>query len=299
MVMEPTERAWGFSQGEEIVPGRYALDLLGGGRRYEVYLAWDERLRTAVAVKLLRPDRVSAEGAIGGFRAEAAALRQLQHPVLPRCFGVDLALPRPHVALEYLEGPRLSTLLRRHGPLAVEQALPLGLQLCAALHYMHGEGMVHLDVKPKNVIMGAPPRLIDLSIAMPIGRAREHRGAIGTDAYMAPEQCGVPGRGEMGPGSDVWGLGVTLYEAMTGRSPFPSSAGRESSPAARFPQLVTPPAPLPREFPPVLADPILACLVADPERRPTASQLADALEQLVDALPRRPVVSQRRPRVRR
>ncbi len=180
--------------------------------------------------------------------------------------------------LELIEGPRLSTLIRRHG-VDLEQLLPLALNLCSVLHYLAREGVVHLDVKPRNVIMGAEPRLIDLSIARRRRRARRRCAApVGTDAYMAPEQCEPARFGEIGPAADVWGLGATLYEAIAGRRPF--AARRE-----RFPQLRTAPRPLPDARPAPLAAAVMACLEPRPADRPTAGELADALEPLVDALP--------------
>jgi serine/threonine protein kinase len=230
--------------------------------------------------------------------SEAGAYATLQHPVLPRSFGVVLEGGRPHLALEFLDGPRLSTLVRRQGSLAVEQTLPLALQLCSALHYMAREGWVHLDVKPKNVVMGAPPRLIDLSIARTREGAGRTAGPIGTDAYMAPEQCGVPGIGEIGTAADIWGLGVTVYEAITGRLPFPASR-EDGPPEDRFPQLVHEPIPFSKDIPPILADPIMSCLRKRPEARPTAEELAGALQLLVAALPKPSIVPRIRPRGRR
>jgi serine/threonine protein kinase len=286
---------WGFDEGEEIAPGRYAMRLLGGGRGHEAYLAWDDRLFSLVVAKLLRPHRVDDPLARSQIAAEAGAYAALQHPVLPRSFGAFLDGGKPHLVLEFLEGPRLSTLLRRQGTLAVEQTLPLALQLCSALHYMAREGWVHLDVKPKNVVMGAPPQLIDLSIARTLEAAGRTPGPIGTDAYMAPEQCGVPGVGVMGPATDIWGLGVTVYEAITGRMPFP--AGRKDGhPEARFPQLVHDAAAFPKDVPAVLAEPILSCLAKRPQHRPTAEELAGVLQPPVAALPKPSIVPRIRPR---
>ncbi|HEX6207891.1 MAG TPA: serine/threonine-protein kinase [Actinomycetota bacterium] len=295
-MQDRTKESWDFAEGEEIVPGLHALDLLGGGWRYEVYLAWDERLLTVVAVKLLRPDRVGDRRAMERFGVEAEALQRLQHPVLPRCFGVDLDGEHPHLVLELMDGPRLSSLIRKQKALAIEQVIPLGLQLSSALHYMGTEGIVHLDVKPKNVIMGAPPRLIDLSIAAPLERARRIEGPIGTDAYMAPEQCEEGPHPRIEHRTDVWGLGVTLYEAIAGRLPYPR--GEEDAEGdARFPQLTVEPAPLPREIPSVLTDPVMACIRHDPQERPTAAELAEALQPLADALPRSPRLGRRRPKI--
>lgn len=288
-------RTWAFEEGEEIAPGRHAVRLLGGGRGHEAYLAWDDRLFGLVVAKLLRPHRVDDPAARSQLEAEADGYAALRHPVLPRSFGAVLDGARPHLVLEFLEGPRLSTLLRRQGILAVEQALPLALQLCSALHYMAHEGWVHLDVKAKNVVMSAPPQLIDLSIARTLGAAERTPGPIGTDAYMAPEQCGVPGTGAIGPAADIWGLGVTVYEAVSGRMPFPP--GRtDGSPEARFPQLRHAPAALPKEVPSVLAEPILSCLAERAEDRPTAAELAGVLQPLVAALPKPSIVPRIRPR---
>ena len=132
--------------------------------------------------------------------------------------------------IEHLEGPSLRSLIKRGGALPLEQALPLCAHVAAALHYMAEVGFLHLDVKPDNIIMGVPPRLIDLSIATPLAEAAELRGALGTDAYMPPEQCDPEGHpGEISPASDVWGLGATLYHAVVGEVPFPRERGAGSS----------------------------------------------------------------------
>jgi eukaryotic-like serine/threonine-protein kinase len=290
--------SWRFGEGEEIVPGRHAVQLLGGGRAHEAYLAWDDRLFSLVVAKILRPHLAEDESARRQIAAEASAFSALQHPVLPRCFDAPIDGTRPHLALEFLEGPRLSTLVRKQGSLAVEQTLPLALQLCSALHYMAWEGWAHLDVKPKNVVMGAPAKLIDLSVARTLEVARRTEGPIGTDAYMAPEQCGVPGGGGIGTAADIWGLGVTVYEAITGHLPFPG--GRDDGTLeTRFPQLGSEPIPFPKDVPPILGNPVLACLRRRPDDRPTAHELAGALEPLVAALPKPAIVPRIRPRARR
>lgn len=259
------------------------MRLLGGGRRYEAYLAWDDDLYALVAVKVLRPDRVDDGATLAGLRGEARVLDGLSHPVIVRSFAAATDGPRPHIVLEFLEGPRLSTLLRRYGVVA-EQLLPLALQMCSALHYMAVRGVVHLDLKPRNIIMAGPPRLIDLSVARRVEELAAIEGPIGTDAYMAPEQC-VPARfGEIGPPADVWGLGVTLYEALTQRIPFPSP----KQAGTRHPQVQTPPEPFGSRarVPPALAAAVTACLANDPAQRPSAAELAADLEPMVDALPR-------------
>ena len=286
--------SWGFEEGDEIAPGRHALRLLGGGYRYEAYLAWEDEMLAVVVAKILRPDRVDDRSALDGMRFEATTLSVLQHPVLLRCFDAVLDGPRPHLVLEFLEGPRLSTLLRRYGPLALEQAIPLATQLASALHYMERRGIVHLDVKPRNIIMGGPPRLIDLSVARSAAEASALDRPVGTDAYMAPEQCEPGRRGAPGPASDVWGLGVTVHEAIAGSLPFPDPSDGE-----RFAQLDREPEPLPEPMPPALAELLRACLQPDPAARPSAREVAEALEPLVAALPTRPIIGRLRPRSRR
>jgi eukaryotic-like serine/threonine-protein kinase len=294
------DEAWRFAEGDEIAPGVLAVKLLGGGERYETYLAWHERLLSLVVVKIVRPSLVAEERALRGLAAEAGLLERLKHPVIVRGFGAVLDGPRPHVVLEHLEGPRLSTLVRKQGVLEPEQLLPLGLQLCSALHFLAAEGIAHLDVKPSNIIMGAPARLIDLSIARPVAELRHVTHRIGTDAYMAPEQCDPARLGPMTGAADVWGVGATLYHAASGWTPFrrgdPSASG-----TARFPQLAEAPAPLPPTVPPALAALVAACLEPDPDARPAPAELASELELLVDALPTRPLLARFRvaPRARR
>jgi serine/threonine protein kinase len=179
----------------------------------------------------------------------------------------------------------------------MEQALPLAVQLASALHYMAHEGWIHLDVKPKNVVMGAPPQLIDLSIAHRVDEVAGITGPIGTDAYMAPEQCGVSGAGAISPATDIWGLGVTVYEGISGRLPYPRGHAKASG-EERFPQLVHEPAPMPKDVPHVLADPISWCLARRPDDRPTAAELAAELEPLVASLPKPAIVPRIRPRRR-
>jgi serine/threonine protein kinase len=276
---------WGLAEGDEIVPGRYAVRLLGGGRRYEAYLAWDDELWTLVVAKLIRPSLVNDPVTLAGLAGEVQALDALNHPAVVRSFGAELSGERPHVVLEYLDGPRLSTLIRRYGVI-VEQLLPLALELCSALHYIANSGYVHLDVKPKNVIMSAPPRLIDLSVATPAVDVARLQSPTGTDAYMSPEQCDRSRFAEIGPASDVWGLGVTLYEALTKSLPFREGVHVDgAAPAGRYPQLIDEPAPMPADVHPDIVGVIAACLRKRPEDRPTAIELASTLEPWVASLP--------------
>jgi eukaryotic-like serine/threonine-protein kinase len=287
---ERQHSSWELVEGAQIAPGRSVLKQLGGGNRYEVMLVWDDRLFAITVAKVLRPDYAEDERALRELAEEAEALASLAHPVLVRGFDTVLEGPHPHLLIEHLEGPTLRRLLRRGGTLPLEQLLPLAAHVAAALQYMANEGWVHLDVKPDNIVMGVPPRLIDLSIARTAERAAGLRSPIGTDPYMAPEQC-APGDHPDGVGkpADVWGLGATLYRAVAGRRPFPRPDGAADSddPALRFPQVPRDPDPLPESVPGELAALIERTLAKRPEDRPTAGELVFELEPLVDELPRK------------
>jgi eukaryotic-like serine/threonine-protein kinase len=278
--------SWQLAEGDEIVPGRRALQLLGGGRRYEAYLAWDDHLNALVVAKLLRPDQVEEEAALAQLRGETRLIGALAHPLLMRSFGAVLDGPRPHVVLEHIEGPRLSTLIRRHG-LAIEQLLPLGLDLVRLLRYFEAERVLHLDVKPRNIIMAGRPRLIDLSVALRLENAGRIKTPTGTEAYMAPEQCDVARAGELSTASDVFGVGATLFESLAGEQPFAPDG-------ERFPQLRSGPRPLPRHVPAPLAALVLRALAPDPSDRPSLTELSDELERFVERLPK-PRLSRFRP----
>ena len=281
--------SWDLQEGDEIAPGRSVLKSLGGGHLYEVYLVWDDRLFAVMVAKLLRPDLIDEERARRGLAREAEALARLAHPVLLRGFDAALEGEYPHVLVEHLEGPTLRRLIKADGALPAQQVLPLALHVAAALHYLAGEGMVHLDVKPENIIMGIPPRLIDFSLVQPLERAHRIRGWIGTRAYMPPEQCAPGVAGEIGPASDVWGLGATLFHAVSGQTPFgrARSSDTDAPLEHRFPQLTEEPRPLPARVPEDLAGSVSACLAKDPQDRPTAAELALSLEPQVAALPRK------------
>lgn len=280
-----TEETWNLAEGDEIVPELTALRLLGGGAAYEAWLAFDDVTWSPVVVKVLRPGQVDDESSRRGLRREVEALATINHPAVVRGLRHQLDGPRPHVVLEQVDGPRLSSLVRRYGRLQEQQYLPLAIDVAAALHYFRRMGWTHLDIKPSNVIMGAPAKLIDLSVARPEWDARELRHPIGTDAWMAPEQASqhehVPSYA-----SDVWGLGSTLFSAVAGERPFPEGDPDARDVADRFPQLALPPRALPPDVPGAVAEVLGACLERDPAHRPLPHEVAEALEPVLAGLPR-------------
>ena len=284
--------SWEFEEGEEIHPGRIVLKAIGGGNRYEVCLVWDEALYALGVAKLIRPDQVEEEKALRDLEREVEALESLAHPTLVRSFDAVADGPHPHVLIEHLEGPSLRRLIRRDGAIGLEQLLPLAAHVAGALQYMANSGYVHLDVKPDNIVMGIPPRLIDLSIARTLERAARTSGPLGTDPYMAPEQCVEgPAPPGIGPAADAWGLGATLFHAVSGEKPFPPGSGDGG--AKRFPQLSEPPGELPARLPESLRALIFELLDPDPAGRPSCGEVVGRLEPLIGELPRKVKLTRR------
>jgi len=262
--------SWHFAEGDPITAELTAVRRLGGGSAYEAYLAFDELTYGPVVVKVVRPDQVADDHSLRGLAREVDALASVNHPVVVRGLRHELAGDRPHVVLEQIDGPRLSSLVRRFGPLQEQQYLPLAIEVAGALHYLRRIGWTHLDIKPSNVIMGAPARLIDLSVARPVeDAARSTR--VGTDAYMSPEQWDPERYGAPSAASDVWGLGATLFEAVAGHR------------AVDLP--TQEPAHLPDHVPPEVAKTIAACLEVRPADRPVPREVAEALEPVLDRQP--------------
>jgi serine/threonine-protein kinase len=281
-----TRDTWGLREGDAITAGLTAMRLLGGGAAYEAYLAFDEITYAPVVVKVLRPGQVEDRSSRHGLRREAAALAAVNHPGVVRGLRHVADGDRPHLVLEHVDGPRLSSLVRRYGPLQAQQYLPLAIDVASALHYFRHVGQVHLDVKPSNIIMGAPARLIDLSVMRPVEEAARLDHVIGTDAYLSPEQAD-PGRlGVPGPASDVWGLGATLFHAIAGHRPYADGEPDAAEVADRHPQVVADPPDLSARTPAEVAKVVRACLERRPEDRPVPREVADILQPVLERLPR-------------
>jgi serine/threonine protein kinase len=274
---------WNFNADDEIDANLVVIRRLGGGDRYEVFEAWDRGLSRSVAAKVLRPHKVIEERARAALTREAQIAGRLSHPNLIEFIRSSEALPRPHLVFELVPSTSVEDHLENVGPVRVPETCLLGIRMLAALQYMHDQYVLHLDVKPANVTMGAPPRLLDLSLARPGPTVRLDR-EVGTPAYMAPEQCR---RETLTPATDLFGLGATLYEALTAMQPFSEGDGNGEL-ETRYPQLVEEPLPLRElrpEVPRALDLVVMGCLAVDPRRRPqTAADCAAALIAVIESI---------------
>ena len=206
---------------------RYAVErVLGRGGMAVVYLARDRKHDRPVAIKVLRPEIVVGAGA-QRFLLEIQILARLQHPHILALLDsgtTEEASPRPFYVMPYVEGESLRERLTREGPLPVPEALRLVRETGEALHYAHGQGLIHRDVKPENILISQGHALVaDFGIARAAGVAAGERLTqigigMGTPAYMSPEQ--VEGSGEVDGRADQYSLACVLYELLAGQPPF-------------------------------------------------------------------------------
>ncbi len=209
-----------------IFNNRYQLlAKIGQGGLAEVYRAQDVALGRLVAVKALRREYVVDPTFLVRFHREAQSAASLTHPniVAVHDFGQDQG--RPYIVMEYVPGRDLRTILQEGGPLSVDQAVDICLQVCAAVGYAHRSGLVHGDIKPGNVLIAPDGRakVVDFGLARALGEsAMDEEGELvwGTPAYFAPEQAAGD---RVLPATDVYAIGVILYEMLTGQLPFTGS----------------------------------------------------------------------------
>jgi serine/threonine protein kinase len=267
---------------EKVVLGeRYELtELLGRGGMAEVHRAHDRSLARIVAVKLLPADRRHDDTEALRLQDEARAAAGLSHPHVVAVHDVGVSPHGVYVVMELLEGRTWRDEVREQGRVTEVEAARVGSAVAAALAHAHARGIVHRDVNPSNVMLldDGTPKLMDFGIAKieDLPGLTETGKVVGTAAYMSPEQV----RGEPLDGrSDVYSLGCTLYEVVTGSTPF-RGLGSADVAAAR---LREPPAPPRQLLPGVsigLEDVVLRAMALDPRDRPDAGTLAEALHEL-------------------
>jgi eukaryotic-like serine/threonine-protein kinase len=249
------------------------LGHLSRSRDCDVYDVWSDERECRCVAKVLRPDRLESDSAKRHLYREGHLLQRLAHPHIVRAYEV-LEEPQPIVILETLTGATLSYILaqRRHR-LPLEDVVFLGLQLASALRYIHRHDVLHLDLKPSNIVSAqALAKLIDLSVARPPGSLPS---PVGTDDYMAPEQARHTYATEA---TDVWGLGMVLFEAAVGEGPFVATGRRRTYPQVRerAPSVRTL-----RRVPQTFAKAVDGCLEPEQEQRPTLTEVAVLLAELV------------------
>lgn len=242
----------------------------------EVYRAEDLKLDQDVALKLLPEKLVQDGAALARFHREVRIAREISHPNVCRVFDIGETNGVPFISMEYVHGEDLSTLLRRIGRLPQDKAIDMSRQLCAGVAAAHDHGVLHRDLKPANVMLDdrGKIRIMDFGLA---GIASEiHKGDIssGTPAYMAPEQ--LAGK-EVTVLSDIYSLGLVLYEIFTGKRAFEGATIAELI-RRREQSSPTNPSEVVRDLDPLVVRVIQRCLEDDPARRPkTALQISAAL----------------------
>ena len=219
--------------GRDLLDGQFQiLQKIGSGGMGSVYKAAQPAMNRMVAVKILHPKLTNRKDLVSRFRREARAMSHLTHPNTVKVFLYgDLEDGSLYIVMEYLEGRNLNQMVRKEGPLAVERAIPVLIQVCGALQEAHLQGIIHRDLKPENIFLSTNGGLRDYPKVLDFGLAkvteRELRpGSImltqegmvfGTPEFMSPEQAqGKP----LDARSDIYSLAVILYEVLTGKLPF-------------------------------------------------------------------------------
>jgi eukaryotic-like serine/threonine-protein kinase len=268
-----------------ILSGRYEIgERLGSGGMSSVHQATDLILERTVAVKILAEHLSDDERFVARFRREALAVAKLIHPNIVQVYDTGIDEGRHYIVMEYVQGRSGAQILQRHGPLDGETTAEIGAQACAGLDYAHRRGIIHRDVKPGNLmIVGGPVgggemtmKLTDFGIARAVEQTRitQVGSVVGTAAYLSPEQV----RGEEAtPATDVYALGVVLYQFLTGRLPYEGSTLAELA-VRQQNEKPLPPNTYNDEVPEMLGAAVLRALEGDPNRRyASASEFAGGL----------------------
>ncbi len=266
----------GFAPGTVLSDRYRVIGLLGRGGMGEVYRADDLKLGQPVALKFLPESFANDAVARERFYSEVRLARQVSHPNVCRVYDVVDVEGRHCLSMEYVDGEDLASLLKRIGRLPQDKAMEIARQLCAGLAAAHDRGVLHRDLKPSNVMIDGRGRvrITDFGLAVASGARIEQGETSGTPAYMAPEQ--LEGRGSSVQ-SDLYALGLVLYEISTGRKAFDGATFEElRRKHTQEPPKV--PSKFMAGFDPAVERVILKCLEKDPRLRPSSAlQVASAL----------------------
>jgi serine/threonine-protein kinase len=271
------DNQWRFSPGEVIAAQRYTiLGPLGGGSAGEVYKAHDQIMDQDVALKFLAFGQIGGDPTHSRFVSEVAMAREVAHPNVVRVYDIgQLADGELFISMEFINGEDLASLLRRAGRLSRERTVQIARELCAGLGAAHDHGVLHRDLKPSNIVIDGDGHvhIADFGIAALVSTAAGDIPMAGTPAFMAP---GLFHHKQPSEQSDLYALGLVLYEVATGREPFGGVPADGLQAAAKL----IPPSRLCPEIEPALERAIMQCLEEDPSRRPeSAKAVADLLPE--------------------
>jgi serine/threonine protein kinase len=247
---------------------------IGRGGMADVYKALHNGLSVYRAMKVIRPELVTAADFRVRFQKEAQAVASLRHPSIVQMHDFGTHGDVYFMIMEFIEGSNLKQVLRSEGRIRpIRRAVDLASQIADALQYAHARGLIHRDIKPENIMItpSGTPILTDFGIAKLITGATQltQTGAsIGTPAYMPPEQA--LGTSEIGPATDVYALSIVLFEMLTGRVPFSAD-----TPVAAVLKTLQDPLPMPQEWSPDIGDALQAALI-----KGTAKQVADRYDSI-------------------
>src|ERR1700728_109465 len=210
-----------------LLGGRYRIiGLLGRGGMGEVYRATDLALGQSVALKFLPEEATQNQRLLERFHGEVRVARQVSHPNVCRVYDIGEAEGMPFISMEYVDGEDLASLLLRIGRLPADKALETARKLCAGLAAAHERGIIHRDLKPQNIMMNKRGEVVimDFGLAAIADQLSGAEARNGTPAYMAPEQ--LKGA-EVTARSDIYALGLVLYELFTGKRPYDAKTARQ------------------------------------------------------------------------
>ncbi len=267
----------GFAPGAVLSDRYRIIALLGRGGMGEVYRADDLTLGQPVALKFLPAALENDATLLDMLYTEVRNARQVSHPNVCRVYDIGEVDGRHFYTMEYIDGEDLASLLRRIGRLSPDKALEIAHQICAGLAAAHDSGLLHRDLKPANIMLDGRgrARITDFGLALPVDLAMGKRELAGTPAYMAPEQLAG---GQASVRSDIYSLGLVLYEIFTGKRPFEAESTADWRRAHLESQPKTPSSVV-GEIDPAIERAILRCLQKDPKLRPASPQ------QVAAALP--------------
>lgn len=269
---------------DDVVFGRRyrVIEKIGSGGMADVFKAVDDVLGRTVAVKVLHPRYASDPTFVARFRQEAQAAANLSHPNIVNMYDWGRDGETYYIVMEYVKGTDLKSLVAQQGPLDPRKAAEYAAQVCGALAVAHGYDIIHRDIKPHNIVL-APDgtvKVMDFGIARAGNTTMTQTGSVlGTAQYISPEQA--QGK-QLSPASDLYSLGVTLYEMVTGRPPFDAD-----TPVATALQQVNdepvPPRQVRASIPPALEAVILRAMRKNPaERYDSATEMRDDLRRVVN-----------------